>query len=189
MYKLVRSVVDHGEILDVKPRWARSVITCFARIGGKSVGVVANQPMHLGGILDNDSADKAAHFIQVCDAFNVPLVFLQDVPGFMVGSKVEQAGIIRHGAKMLHVMSAATVPKLTVVVRKAYGAGYYVMCGRAYEPALLVSWPTGAISAMCAERMIGIAANKLFVEGGEAPPEVKKNLAQMIQKNIDVYKV
>ncbi len=136
------SIVDHGDIFDIKPRFARSIITCFARIGGKSVGVLANQPMHLGGILDNDSADKAAHFIQICDAFNVPLVFLQDVPGFMVGSKVEHAGIIRHGAKMLHVMSAATVPKLTVVVRKAYGAGYYVMCGRAYEPDLLVSWPT-----------------------------------------------
>ena len=95
--------------------------------------------MHLGGILDNDSADKAARFIQICDAFNVPLVFLQDVPGFMVGSKVEHAGIIRHGAKMLHVMSAATVPKITVVVRKAYGAGYYVMCGRAYEPDLIVA--------------------------------------------------
>ncbi len=139
----IRSVVDHGDIFDIKPRFARSIITCFARIGGKSVGIVANQPMHLGGILDNDSADKAAHFIQICDAFNVPLVFLQDVPGFMVGSKVEHAGIIRHGAKMLHVMSAATVPKLTVVVRKAYGAGYYVMCGRAYEPDLIVSWPTG----------------------------------------------
>jgi acetyl-CoA carboxylase carboxyltransferase component len=187
MYKLVRAVVDHGEIFDIKPRFARSIITCFARIGGKSVGVVANQPMHLGGILDNDSADKAAHFIQICDAFNVPLVFLQDVPGFMVGSKVEHAGIIRHGAKMLHVMSAATVPKLTVVVRKAYGAGYYVMCGRAYEPDLLVSWPTGEISVMGAEGMVGIAARKLFGEG-EPPPEVKKNIVEMIQKNIDIYK-
>jgi acetyl-CoA carboxylase carboxyltransferase component len=187
MYKLIRAVVDRGEIFDIKPRFARSIITCFARIGGKSVGVLANQPMHLGGILDNDSADKAAHFIQICDAFNVPLVFLQDVPGFMVGSKVEHAGIIRHGAKMLHVMSAATVPKLTVVIRKAYGAGYYVMCGRAYEPDLLVSWPTGEISVMGAEGMVGIAAKKLFGDA-EPPPEVKKNIVEMIQKNIDVYK-
>jgi acetyl-CoA carboxylase carboxyltransferase component len=187
MYKLVRSIVDHGEIFDIKPRFARSIITCFARIGGKSVGVLANQPMHLGGILDNDSADKAAHFIQICDAFNVPLVFLQDVPGFMVGSKVEHAGIIRHGAKMLHVMSAATVPKLTVVIRKAYGAGYYVMCGRAYEPDLLLSWPGGEISVMGAEGMVGIAARKLFGDQ-EPPPEVRKNIVEMIQKNIDVYK-
>jgi acetyl-CoA carboxylase carboxyltransferase component len=188
MYRLVRAVVDGGDILDIKPRFARSVITCFARIGGRPIGVVANQPNHLGGILDNDSADKAAHFIQVCDAFNVPLVFLQDVPGFMVGSKVEHAGIIRHGAKMLHVMSAATVPKLTVVVRKGYGAGYYVMCGRAYEPDLIVSWPTAEISVMGAEGMVGIAAKKLF---GDAPPppEVKKNVVDMIQRNIDVYKV
>jgi methylmalonyl-CoA decarboxylase subunit alpha len=188
MYKLLRSVVDHGRLFDIKPRFARSIITCFARIGGKSVGIVANQPMHLGGILDNDSADKAAHFIQVCDAFNVPLVFFQDVPGFMVGSKVEHAGIIRHGAKMLHVMSAATVPKLTVVVRKAYGAGYYVMCGRAYEPDLIVSWPTAEISVMGAEGMVGIAAKKLF--GDVDPlPEVRKGVVDMIQKNIDVYKV
>ncbi|MEZ4264536.1 MAG: acyl-CoA carboxylase subunit beta [Polyangiaceae bacterium] len=188
MYKVIRAVVDHGEIFDIKPRFARSIITCLARIGGKSVGVVANQPNYLGGILENDSADKAARFIQICDAFNVPLVFLQDVPGFMVGSKVEHAGIIRHGAKMLHVMSAATVPKITVVLRKAYGAGYYVMCGRAYEPDLIVSWPTGEISVMGAEGMVGIAARKLFGDA-EPPPEVKKGIVDQIQKNIDIYKV
>jgi acetyl-CoA carboxylase carboxyltransferase component len=188
MYALIRSLVDHGDFLDIKPKFAKSVITCLARIGGKSVGIVANQPKHLGGILDVDSADKAARFIQICDAFNVPLVFLQDVPGFMVGSKVEHAGIIRHGAKMLHVMSAATVPKITVVIRKAYGAGYYVMCGRAYEPDLIVSWPSGEISVMGAEGMVGIAGRKLF--GNEPPtPEVKKMVVDQIQKNIDVYKV
>ena len=188
MYKLIRAIVDHGDILDIKPRFARSIITCLARIGGKSVGIVANQPAWLGGILENDSADKAARFIQICDAFNVPLIFLQDVPGFMVGSKVEHAGIIRHGAKLMHVMSAATVPKITVVVRKAYGAGYYVMCGRAYEPDLIVSWPTGEISVMGAEGMVGIAGRKLF-GGMEPPPEVKRQIVDQIQKNIDVYKV
>jgi len=188
MYKLVKSIVDHGEIFDIKPRFARSIITCFARIGGKSVGVVANQPNYLGGILDVDSSDKAAKFMQICDAFNVPLVFLQDVPGFMVGSKVEHAGIIRHGAKMLHVMAAATVPKITVVVRKAYGAGYYVMAGRAYEPDLFVSWPTGEISVMGAEGMVGIAARKLFGDQ-DPPPEAKKTIIELIQKNIDIYKV
>src|SRR5690606_23905417 len=123
-----------------------------------------------------------------CDAFNVPLVFLQDVPGFMVGSKVEHAGIIRHGAKMLHVMSAATVPKITVLVRKAYGAGYYVMCGRAYEPDSIVSWPTGDISVMGAEGMVGIAARKLFGDA-EPPADVKRSIVEQIQKNIDIYKV
>ncbi len=188
MYKLIRAIVDHGDILDIKPKWAKSIITCFARVGGRSVGIVASQPNYLGGIIDVDSSDKAARFIQICDAFNVPLLFLMDVPGFMVGSKVEHAGIIRHGAKLLHVMSAATVPKITIVVRKAYGAGYYVMCGRAYEPDLIVSWPTGEISVMGAEGMVGIAARKLFGDQ-DPPPEMKKTIIDMIQKNIDIYKV
>ncbi len=188
MYALIRSIVDGGEYLDVKPKFGRSLITCFARIGGRAVGIVANQPKHLGGILENDSADKGARFIQVCDAFNVPLVFLQDVPGFMVGSKVEHQGIIRHGAKMLHVMSAATVPKITVVVRKGYGAGYYVMCGRAYEPDLIVAWPTAEISVMGAEGMLGIAGKKLF-GGAEPEPAMKQAVIDSIQKSIDVYKV
>jgi acetyl-CoA carboxylase carboxyltransferase component len=187
MYKLIKKIVDHGDILDVKPRFGRSLITCLARVGGRSVGIVANQPMHMGGILENDSADKGAHFIQICDAFNIPLIFLQDVPGFMVGSKVEHAGIIRHGAKMLHVMSAATVPKITVVVRKGYGAGYYVMCGRAYEPDLLVAWPTAEISVMGAEGMLGIAAKKLFGDM-EPPPEVKAGILEQIRSRIDIYK-
>jgi len=188
MYALIRAIVDHGEFLDIKKKFGKSIITGLARIGGQPVGIVANQPKYLGGILENDSADKAARFIQVCDAFNVPLVFLQDVPGFMVGSKVEHAGIIRHGAKMLHAMSAATVPKITVIVRKAYGAGYYVMCGRAYEPDLIVSWPTGEVSVMGAEGMVGIAGRKLF-GGAEPDPEVKKQITELIQKNIDIYKV
>jgi len=188
MYKLIQAVVDHGEYLDIKPRFARSIITCLARVGGQPVGIVANQPNHLGGILDVDSADKAARFMEICDAFNVPLVFLQDVPGFMIGSKVEHEGIIRHGAKMLHVMAAATVPKITVVVRKAYGAGYYVMCGRAYEPDLIVGWPTGEISVMGPEGMLGIAAKKLFGDM-PPPPEVKQGIIEQLQKNIDVMKV
>jgi acetyl-CoA carboxylase carboxyltransferase component len=188
MSKLVRAVVDQGEVLEIKPRWAKNVITCLARIGGRSVGVIANQPMHLGGILDIDAADKAARFIQICDAFHVPLVFFQDTPGFMVGSKVEHAGIIRHGAKMLHAMSAATVPKLTVVVRKAYGAGYYVMCGRAYEPDLLVAWPGAEISVMGAEGMVGIAGRKLFGDV-EPPPEAKRAVVDALQRHIDIYQV
>jgi acetyl-CoA carboxylase carboxyltransferase component len=188
MYGLIKAIVDDGDILDIKPRWARNIITCLARIGGRSVGIVANQPKHLGGILDVNTSDKAARFMQICDAFNIPLVFLQDVPGFMVGSKVEHEGIIRHGAKMLHVMAAATVPKISVVVRKSYGAGYYVMCGRAYEPDLIVAWPGAEISVMGAEGMVGIAGRKLF-QGQEPPPEVKKQVVDMIQSNIDIMKV
>ena len=158
MYEVIREIVDDGEFFDIKPKFAKTIITCLARFGGQPVGIVANQPKQLGGILENDSADKAARFVNLCDAFSIPLVFLQDVPGFMVGSKVEHAGIIRHGAKMLYAISRATVPKITVVVRKAYGAGYYVMNGKAYEPDLIVAWPTAEISVMGAEGAVNIIA-------------------------------
>ena len=188
MYEVLRRLVDHGELLDIKPRWARPIITCLARLGGRPCGIVANNPKQGGGILDSDTADKAAHFIQICDAFGIPLVFVMDVPGFWVGKDHEHAGIIRHGAKMLHAMAAATVPKLTVVTRKGYGAGYYVMAGRAFEPDLFVAWPGAEISVMGADGMLGIAGPKLFAKG-EPPPEVKRQIAAAIQKNIDIYKV
>ena len=168
MYDVIRRIVDDGVYFDMKPQWAKTIITCFARFGGRPVGIVANQPRQLGGILDNDSADKAARFVNLCNAFGIPLVFLQDVPGFMVGTKVEQAGIIRHGAKMLHAVANATVPKITVVLRKAYGAGYYVMCGRAYEPDLIVAWPTAEISVMGAEGAVEIVFRRQ-VEEAEDP--------------------
>src|ERR1700754_4742148 len=120
MYDVIARIVDDGEWFDLKPQFARTVITCRARYGGRPAGIVANQPRHLGGILDNDSADKAARFINLCNAYGIPLVYLMDVPGFMVGTKVEEAGIIRHGAKMLYATANATVPKITVVLRKAY---------------------------------------------------------------------
>ncbi|MGZ3438225.1 MAG: acyl-CoA carboxylase subunit beta [Polyangia bacterium] len=188
MYDVLKRVVDYGRILDIKPKFGKAIITGLARIGGRPCGIVANNPRHMGGILTNDSADKAAHFIQICDAFNIPLVFMMDVPGFMVGSKVEHEGIIRHGAKMLHAMASATVPKLTCVVRKGYGAGYFVMAGRAYEPDMIVAWPGAEISVMGADGMVGIASRKLF-PGGEPPAEVKQQLAATIQQHIDIYKV
>jgi acetyl-CoA carboxylase carboxyltransferase component len=186
MYAVIRRLVDDGDYLDVKGGWARTIITCLARMGGRPVGIVANQPKHLGGILDNDSADKAARFVNLCDAFGLPLVFLQDVPGFMVGTKVEEAGIIRHGAKMLHAVAAATVPKVTVVLRKAYGAGYYVMCGRAYEPDLIVAWPTAEISVMGAEGAVEIVFRKQ-VEEAEDPAAKRAELIEAYRQLIDVY--
>ena len=188
MYDLIKVIVDDGKFLDIKSKWARSLITCFARFGGRPVGIVANNPKQLGGILTADAADKAAHFIEICDAFNIPLVFLMDVPGFMIGSQVEHQGIIRHGAKMLHAMAAATVPKLTVVTRRGYGAGYFVMAGRGFEPDLIVAWPGAEISVMGASGMVGIAAPKLF-GNVEPPPEVRQQIVDTIQKNIDIYKV
>jgi acetyl-CoA carboxylase carboxyltransferase component len=169
--KVIGAIVDDGRMFELKPGWAKNIVTALARLGGHAVGVVANQPMVLGGALDNDAADKAARFIMLCDAFNVPLVFLQDVPGFMVGSKVERGGIIRHGAKMLYAVSEATVPKLTVVLRKAYGAGYYVMCGRAYEPDLIVAWPTAEISVMGPEGGTNIVFRKEIAAAADPSAE------------------
>jgi acetyl-CoA carboxylase carboxyltransferase component len=186
MYDVVRRIVDDGEWLDLKPQWARTIITCFARFGGRPAGIVASQPRRLGGILDNDSADKAARFVNLCNAFGLPLVFLQDVPGFMVGTKVEEAGIIRHGAKMLHAVANATVPKITVVLRKAYGAGYYVMNGRAYEPDLIVAWPSAEISVMGAEGAVEIVMRRQ-VEEAEDPDAKKAELIEAYRKIIDVY--
>jgi acetyl-CoA carboxylase carboxyltransferase component len=186
MYEVIRRIVDDGFFFDMKPQFAKTIITCFARIGGRPVGIVANQPKQLGGILENDSADKSARFINLCDAFNIPLLFLQDVPGFMVGTKVEQAGIIRHGAKMLYAVSRATVPKITVVVRKAYGAGYYVMCGKAYEPDLIVAWPTAEISVMGAEGAVNIILRKQ-IEAAEDPDAKRAELVGEFRKIIDPY--
>jgi acetyl-CoA carboxylase carboxyltransferase component len=187
MYDLIRAITDNGDYFDVKRKWAKSIITCLARLGGYSVGIVANNPKHLGGVLDVDAADKAARFINLCDSFNIPLLYLVDVPGFMVGSKVEQQGIIRHGAKMLFATANASVPKLTVVLRKSYGAGYYVMCGKHYEPDYLVAWPTAEIAVMGADGMVGIHAIK---QGGldKMAPEVRERMRAHILAEIDIYK-
>ena len=186
IHDVIARIVDDGEILELKPQWARTVVTCFARFGGRPAGIVANQPRHLGGILDNDSSDKAARFVNLCNAFGVPLVFLQDVPGFMVGTKVEAAGIIRHGSKMLHAVANATVPKVTVVLRKAYGAGYYVMNGRAYEPDLIVAWPSAEISVMGAEGAVEIVMRRQ-VEEADDPEAKRAELVDAYRKVIDVY--
>lgn len=186
--KVVKLIVDDGRFFEMKGRWAKNMFTALARIDGWPIGIVANNPQYLGGILDVNSADKAARFINLCDAFNIPLLFLQDVPGFMVGSKVEQQGIIRHGAKMLYATSAATVPKFTVILRKAYGAGYYVMNGRAYEPDLFVSWPGGEVSVMGAEGLVSIAAAKVIATA-ENPAETKKMLADTLRPHIDIHRV
>jgi acetyl-CoA carboxylase carboxyltransferase component len=185
--KVIARVVDDGKSFELKPKWARNLVTTLARIDGRPVGVVANNPMFYGGVLDVNAADKAARFVNLCDAFEIPLVFLQDVPGFMVGSKVEQQGIIRHGAKMLYAVSSATVPKLTIVLRKGYGAGYYVMNGRAYEPDLLAAWPGAEISVMGAEGIVAIAANKLLARSDD-PEALKKQLAEAVRPHIDVLK-
>jgi acetyl-CoA carboxylase carboxyltransferase component len=162
MHKVVNALVDEGTFFEVKPLFAKELIVGFARLAGRSVGIVANNPAQKGGVLFVDSADKAARFIWCCDAFNVPLVFLADVPGFMVGTQVERQGIIRHGAKMITAVSEATVPKISVIVRKAYGAGLYAMSGPAFEPDATLALPTAKIAVMGPEAAVNaVFANKI----------------------------
>jgi acetyl-CoA carboxylase carboxyltransferase component len=148
MQELIGTLIDGDSLLEIHPRWAKEIIVAYARLDGRAIGIVANQPKHKGGVLFGDSADKAARFIQTCNAFNVPLLFLADVPGFMIGTQVEREGIIRHGAKMISAVSEATVPKISVVVRKAYGAGLYAMAGPAFEPDCCIALPSASIAVM-----------------------------------------
>jgi acetyl-CoA carboxylase carboxyltransferase component len=162
MRKFVNGLVDDGTFFEIQARWARELTVGFARLDGRVIGVVANNSLFKGGVLFVDSADKATRFVQLCDAFNVPLLFLSDVPGFMVGSAVEKQGIIRHGAKMISAISEATVPKICVVVRKAYGAGLYAMAGPGFEPDATIALPTAKIAVMGAEAAVNaVYANKI----------------------------
>ncbi|MGZ5340170.1 MAG: acyl-CoA carboxylase subunit beta [Solirubrobacterales bacterium] len=151
---LIAALVDEETFLEVQARWAKELVVGYARLEGRVVGVVANQPKYKGGVLFVDSADKAARFIWTCNAFNVPLLFLADVPGFMIGTDVERQGIIRHGAKMISAVSEATVPKFSVIVRKAYGAGLYAMAGPAFDPDSCLALPTASIAVMGPEAAI-----------------------------------
>jgi acetyl-CoA carboxylase carboxyltransferase component len=151
---LIGSLVDADSFCEVHARWAKELVVGFARLDGRAIGIVANQPKMKGGVLFVDSADKAARFIWTCNAFNVPLLFLADVPGFMIGTQVERQGIIRHGAKMISAVSEATVPKISVIVRKAYGAGLYAMAGPAFEPDCCIALPSASIAVMGPEAAI-----------------------------------
>src|SRR5271155_4427132 len=148
MQLLIDALIDEGSLLEIQPRWAKELIVGFARLEGRAIGIVASQPKHKGGVLVSDSADKAARLVWTCNAFNVPLLFLADVPGFMIGTQVERDGIIRHGAKMISAVSEATVPKISVIVRKAYGAGLYAMAGPAFDPDCCIALPGAQIAVM-----------------------------------------
>ncbi|MBV9411645.1 MAG: acyl-CoA carboxylase subunit beta [Acidimicrobiia bacterium] len=177
MHKVVDTLVDEGTFFEVKPLFAKELIVGFARLAGRSVGIVANNPAQKGGVLFVDSADKAARFIWCCDAFNIPLIFLADVPGFMVGTQVERQGIIRHGAKMITAVAEATVPKISVIVRKAYGAGLYAMSGPAFEPDATLALPTAKIAVMGPEAAVNaVFANKIAAI--EDPDERERFVAE-----------
>jgi acetyl-CoA carboxylase carboxyltransferase component len=162
IHDVIDGLVDDDSFFELKPLWAGELVIGFGRLEGQTVGIVANNSMVKGGVLFTDSADKAARFIWLCDAFNVPLVYLADVPGFMIGSEVERGGIIRHGAKMVSAVSSATVPQFCVIVRKAYGAGLYAMGGPGFGPDATIALPTARIAVMGPEAAVNaVYANKI----------------------------
>jgi methylmalonyl-CoA decarboxylase subunit alpha len=191
MRRYVRGLVDADSLFEIHALWARELVVGFARLNGQAVGVVANNPMFKGGVLFVDSADKATRFIQLCDAFNVPLLFLADVPGFMVGTAVEKQGIIRHGAKMISAVAEATVPKISVVVRKAYGAGLYAMAGPGFEPDATLALPTAKIAVMGAEAAVNaVYYNKLAAIADPAEREQEtERLRSAYDVDIDVLRL
>lgn len=196
--ELIKCIVDDSEMTEYKASYGKSIICAYARIDGWSVGIVANQreivknakgEMQFGGVIYSDSADKAARFIMNCNQKNIPLVFLQDVTGFMVGSKSEHGGIIKDGAKMVNAMANSVVPKFTIVVGNSYGAGNYAMCGKAYDPRLIVSWPTAELAVMggasAAKTLLQIEVASLKAKGEEISPEKEKEMFDAIKAKYD----
>jgi len=173
MKTVINSVVDDGDFFEVQRYYAMNLITGYARIGGVSVGIVANQPRVKAGCLDIDASDKAARFISICDSFNIPLVNFVDVPGFLPGLSQEYGGIIRHGAKMLFAYSEATVPKITVILRKAYGGAYIAMCSKELGCDMMFAWPTGEIAVMGPEGAVDIIFKK-DIDSSDNPVEARK---------------
>jgi acetyl-CoA carboxylase carboxyltransferase component len=198
MKELIRCLVDDSDFTEYKPNFGKSIICAYARIDGWSVGIVANQrevvknakgEMQFGGVIYSDSADKSARFIMNCNQKNIPLVFLQDVTGFMVGSKSEHGGIIKDGAKMVNAQANSVVPKFTIVIGNSYGAGNYAMCGKAYDPRLIVGWPTAEIAVMggaaAAKVLLQIEVATLKARGEEITPEREKELFDGIKNRYD----
>jgi len=190
MYEVIDRLIDAGSWFELKRLFAQEIITGLARIGGRVVGIVANQPKVKGGVLFVDSSDKGARFIWLCNAFNIPLVYLADVAGFMVGTKVEREGIIRHGAKMIFATSQATVPKISVVVRKCYGAGLYAMCGPAFEPDAALSLPQGQIAIMGPEPAVNAVYYNKIMELPEAERAAYvKQKRDEYTEDVDIFKL
>jgi acetyl-CoA carboxylase carboxyltransferase component len=190
MRRYVAGIVDEASFFEIHALWARELVVGFARLDGHTIGIVANNPMQKGGVLFVDSADKASKFMQLCDAFNVPLLFLSDVPGFMIGSAVERQGIIRHGAKMITAVSEATVPKISVIVRKAYGAGLYAMAGPGFEPDCCIALPTAMIAVMGPEAAVNaVYANKIAEKPAGERDAYVESLREEYREDIDVVRL
>jgi acetyl-CoA carboxylase carboxyltransferase component len=188
---VIDAIIDEGSFVEIKKLFAKELVTGFARVEGRAIGIVANQPKYKGGVLFVDSADKAARFIWLCDAFNIPLLYLADVPGFMIGTVVEKQGIIRAGAKMIAAVSEATVPKLSVIVRKAYGAGLYAMCGPAFHPDACIALPTASIAVMGPSAAVNaVYYNKIqAVPAGPERDALVQRLRDEYRADVDLEKL
>ena len=180
---VIREIVDHADFLEVQAGWAQNIVVGFGRIVGRTVGIIANQPSVMSGVLDIDSSDKASKFVRLCNAFNIPVVNLVDVPGFLPGVAQEHNGIIRHGAKMLYAYSAATVPKITVVLRKAYGGAYLAMCSKDLGADKVFAWPTAEIAVMGAEG----AANVVFRKEIDAAEDKDAKRAELVEEYRETF--
>jgi len=183
MKQVIRAIVDDGAMIEPHQYYARNIIIAFARMGGRAIGIIANQPKYLAGCLDVDASDKATRFIRFCDAFNIPLLTIADVPGYLPGSDQEWKGIIRHGAKLLWCYSEATVPKITLITRKDYGGSYLAMCSKDLGADFVVAWPTAEIAVMGAEGAANIIFRKEITSAED--PVAKK--AEKIQEYRDLF--
>ena len=179
--QVARTLVDGGRLVEISPRWARNILTAFARLDGRTVGIVANQPHYLGGVLDADSATKAARFVRTCDLFNIPLIVLVDTPGFLPGRSQEHHGVIRHGAKLVHAFAAATVPRITVVLRKAYGGALIAMNSRELGADLVLAWPDAQLGVMGPKQAVGLV-HRRAIAAAENPDQTHNHLADQYQR-------
>ena len=188
MHDIIRQVVDNGDFMEYMPHYAKNILTGFARIGGQSIGIIANQPKVLAGCLDINASDKSGRFIRTCDAFNIPLLNIVDVPGFLPGTNQEYGGIIRHGAKMLYAYSEATVPKITLIVRKAYGGAYVAMCSKEVGADLVLAWPSAEIAVMGPQGAANIIFRKEISEAADAAAERAKKVQEYTDEIATPYK-
>ena len=173
---VIRGTIDGGRLLEWSPRWARNIVCGFARLEGKPVGIVANQPKFMGGVLDSDSATKAAKFVRTCNAFGIPLLVFVDTPGFMPGTKQEKGGVIRHGAKLVHAFAEASVPKVTIVLRKAFGGAFIAMNSRDLGADYVFAWPQATLGVMGAKQAVGIV-NRRDIAAADDPEAARDAFA------------
>jgi acetyl-CoA carboxylase carboxyltransferase component len=186
MYRVIRAIVDHGEIFDIKSSWAKNMITCLARLNGRPVGIVANQTLHMAGVIDTPASEKMSHFVEMCDAFNIPLVLLADVPGFMAGPDHERTGLVRRSMKTLYALGHCTVPIVCVVIRKAYGMGGYVMGSRGFRPNMLLGWPSAEMGGMGLGGAVEILHRKRIAES-ENPEKLRAELVEELLSKMRAF--